>query len=132
MSDAPDPKLAWSDLTREIMIHGTVRDIRWPSTLEALSWFNTELGEAMELYMAKPIEGRQWVRNHPEDKEPWSKERFAEELGDAIMMLVMMGLAEDVDPLWALHQKLQRKIREAISQPKFGCFFTTMPVDPES
>lgn len=86
------------------------RKLKEPTAKEALLWAQTEMGEAIDLRMQ--LDGG-WVRNH--EKEPYSPERYAEELGDAIMMLLKAGMAEGVDPLAALEEKLNRKIKEVQS-----------------
>lgn len=84
------------------------RGLKRPSEWEALAWAITELGEAYEHLLAR--EGG-WVRNSPESHpEVWDPSAFAEELGDAIMMLVMAGRVLGVDPLSALRRKLVTRI----------------------
>lgn len=79
------------------------KGLKWPDSWRALGWANTELAEVYELILAK--DGG-WVRNNPEDHDGWSPERFAEELGDTIMMLLVAGYAEGVDALLALENKI--------------------------
>lgn len=79
-----------------------------PDARDAILWSQTEVAEAIELLMAR----KQWLRNHPVDKEQWSPERFAEELGDAILMLIIAGIVEDVDPTWAMMSKIADKLNE--------------------
>jgi hypothetical protein len=83
-----------------------VRKLTWPNFKEAMQWMQTEVAEVYELDLARGT----WVRNNPDNKEPFSKERLAEELGDAIMMLIVAGRVEGVDPMLAL----QRKIRDRV------------------
>lgn len=73
----------------------------------AMDWAITEFAEAKELLLARKAD---WVRNNPDDKEPFSKDRLAEELGDGIMMLLIAGYVEDVDPLQSMLDKLTKEL----------------------
>jgi hypothetical protein len=84
------------------------RQLKQPNFTDAMKFVITEIAEVTELDLARPDNG--WVRNH--DKEAYSPERMAEELGDAIMMLLVAGWAEGVDPLKALEDKIQVKLLE--------------------
>lgn len=92
-----------------ILFYYQARGLVKPDVWKALAFRDTELGEAMEILRAK--DGDDWVRNNPEAKPGWDPDRFAEELGDAIMMLIMAGLAEGVFPVSALLEKMQRKLK---------------------
>ena len=83
------------------------RGLVWPGRKEALLWALTELAEAAELVLE---DGGSWVRNHPLEREDYSPERFAEELGDVMMMVMVAGMVVGVDPQQALQQKLRRKV----------------------
>ncbi len=106
------PTGEWAAYIVESLIdeHHTVRGLKWPNEWEALGFAQTELGEVYELLLAE-IPG--WTRNHPEDHEGYTAERFAEELGDVMMMVMMAGMAKGVNPLDALAKKLYSKIRRA-------------------
>ncbi len=54
----------------------------------------------------------QWVRNNPEAHPVATRQDFSEELGDVIMMLMVAGLVDGVDPLDALYAKMERKLNE--------------------
>lgn len=95
-------------LTDSIKNYYAKRGLTFPSFDNSLKFFQTELAEVYELDLAR-IGG--WVRNHPENKPTFSKERLAEELGDAIMMLVVAGIAEGVDPVQALLDKMEKKLK---------------------
>jgi NTP pyrophosphatase (non-canonical NTP hydrolase) len=71
----------------------------------AMAFATTEMGEAYELLLAR--DGG-WVRNNPEKKEEYTAERFGEELGDAIAMLMFAGYVEGIDPLLSIKEKLSR------------------------
>ena len=87
-----------------------VRELKWPeSAEEALMWAVTELGEVYELLLARH---GGWVRNNPSGHPSFEAQRLAEELGDVIMMMLVAGIVEGVDPLSALWQKLDGKIQE--------------------
>src|SRR5688572_12188954 len=93
-----------TDLTQD---YYDFRNLKFPNFHQAMSWVHTELGEVYELILAR--DGG-WVRNNPETKEAFSKERLAEELGDAIFMLIVAGMAEGVDPLKAMEHKIREKM----------------------
>lgn len=92
------------DLIRE---HYRVRKLKWPTLEEALMWAQTELAEVYELLLAK--EGG-WVRNNPDKHVAYSDEALAKELGDVILMLLVAGIAADVDPLVAMIKKMKAAI----------------------
>jgi NTP pyrophosphatase (non-canonical NTP hydrolase) len=83
------------------------RGYKWPDEMQALAFVNTELGECYELLLAKT---KGWKRNNPRDKQPYSDDDFAKELGDAIMMLCVAGYVCDVDPIEAMLSKMDVKI----------------------
>lgn len=85
------------------------RGLVWPDAKDAILFSQTEVTEAIELLMAK--DGG-WVRNNPDGKEPYSTDRFGEELGDAIMMLLIAGLGVGVNPLASMIEKINRKMEE--------------------
>ena len=100
----------------EIAAHAIAEAIRrhyittgknWPTPTEAILFAITEMAEAAELLLM--YDPSKWVRNNPEAKEEYSDSRFCEELGDAIMMLVVAGLKTGVNPLHSLVQKLAGK-----------------------
>jgi NTP pyrophosphatase (non-canonical NTP hydrolase) len=84
------------------------RGLKWPTFSDALKFVHTELAEVYELDLAR-VGG--FVRNNPETKPKFNKEDLAEELGDAIMMLLVAGIVEDVDPIAALIAKMKRKLQ---------------------
>jgi len=78
-----------------------------PNSWESLAWAATEMGEVYEILLADG----DWVRNNPErHPETFDSEKFAEELGDVIMMVQKAGMARGVDPLQALYNKIERKL----------------------
>lgn len=89
------------------------RGLTYPSFDNAMKFLQTELAEVYELDLAR-IGG--WVRNNPQNKPEFSKEKLAEELGDAIMMLIVAGLAENVNPIQALESKMQRKLGKKVEK----------------
>lgn len=95
-------------LAEAIAYHFDGRGRMWPTTEDSLLWMITEIAEAFELLSAK----KNYVRNNPDDKEPFSKERFAEELGDVIYMAIITGLVEGVNPLDALLNKMNNQIKK--------------------
>lgn len=87
-----------------------VRGLTMPDTKEALDFAITEWAEARELLFA---EDDKWVRNH--EQEPYSDKRFAEELGDILLLLIVAGMTRGVDPLQAMVNKLDHKMTEAVN-----------------
>lgn len=85
-----------------------VRKYKMPTAQQALMWLITELGEASELLLARETG---WVRNNPQNHEAWSAERFADELGDIVMMAVVAGQAEGVDVIARLEERLHDRIQ---------------------
>jgi NTP pyrophosphatase (non-canonical NTP hydrolase) len=79
--------------------------LKWPTTIEALMWAQTEMAEAYELLLAR--DGG-WIHNQNYHSE-FDSDKYAEELGDVIMMLLVAGIVEGVNPLTALSTKLHRK-----------------------
>lgn len=95
-------------LVKDIITYYEARGLKWPSDYgKSMMWFNQERAEAEEIYLAK--EGG-WVRNHPEEAPEWNQERFTEELGDMLMMVIVAGLVEGVDPVTALRNKMKQKL----------------------
>lgn len=101
-----------AELVELLKVYYEVRGLKWPDFNAAMKFVATELGEVYELDLSR--EGG-WVRNNPQNKPQFSKEALSEELGDAIMMLVVAGLAEGVDPIKSLIDKLNKKIAKALS-----------------
>ena len=97
-------------LYARILDYYRVRGLKWPDVDDALSWALTEYAEVIELRLANK---GGWIRNNPEDKEPYSDERFAEEIGDTIMMLLIAAMGKGIDPIAALINKMDRKMDEA-------------------
>jgi hypothetical protein len=84
------------------------RGLVWPNFDDAMKFVATEIAEVYEL----DLDRKTWVRNHPEAKPEFTKEKLARELGDAIMMLMVAGITEGVDPLSALINKMCEKMRD--------------------
>ncbi len=82
------------------------RGLVWPNFDNAMKFAQTELAEVYEIDLARNT----WVRNNPQDKPEFDKEELAKELGDAIMMLIVAGIAEGVDPVDALLEKIGKKV----------------------
>ena len=95
------------DLVKLIKDYYDARGLSWPTSTEAILFAMTELGEAIDLALMQP--GNMWVRNNP-DKEVFTYERFAEELGDTIMMLMVAGIVIGVNPLVELEDKILGKM----------------------
>lgn len=97
-----------NDVTYKIIQYYAKRGLKVPDVWHALAFADTEKAEALEVLLAK--EGG-WIRNNPDSKPGWDKDHFAEELGDVIMMVIVAGLAEGVDPVEALLNKMNRKLQ---------------------
>jgi NTP pyrophosphatase (non-canonical NTP hydrolase) len=96
-----------NELKDFIIRYFEMRGLTWPNFDAAMKFVQTELGEVYELDLAR-ING--WVRNNPQTKLSFSKEQLAEELGDVIMMIMVAGIVEGIDPLNALINKMYKKI----------------------
>jgi NTP pyrophosphatase (non-canonical NTP hydrolase) len=83
------------------------RGLKFPDFDNAMKFVHTEIAEVYELDLSR-VGG--WIRNHPENKPDFDKQKLAEELGDAIMMLLVAGMAEGVDPIDALYRKIEKKL----------------------
>ena len=89
--------------------YGTLK-LKWPTTMQAVMFAITELGEVLEVLLAQ--EGG-WTRNHPENKPKGTVEELGEELGDMIMMAQVAGIRAGVDPLAILEEKCNKKMCRA-------------------
>lgn len=100
------------EIQRLIRSYFITRDLAWPNVWEALAWASTEVGEAYEVLLAR---NPKWKRNNPEGKPEWDKRKFGEELGDAIMMLVVAGHICGVDPIEEMLLKMKRTAPDAFN-----------------
>lgn len=96
-----------SDLINLVNEYYNYRKLKFPDFSSAMKFVMTELAEVYELDLAR--EGG-WIRNHPENKPEFSKEALSEELGDAIFMLIVAGMAEGVDPIESMKTKMKTKM----------------------
>jgi NTP pyrophosphatase (non-canonical NTP hydrolase) len=103
-------------ITEIINDYYTQRGLKFPDSWQALAFATTEMGEAYEFLLQR--DGG-WVRNNPESKPVWDQQAFAEELGDLIMMVVVAGIAEGVDPIQAMLGKMERKLQKAGIQRQY-------------
>ena len=101
-------------LTLAIKRHFEERKRIWPTTEDGLLFIQTELAEASELVLSL----NKYKRNHPESKEYFSEDRFAEELGDIIYMCIITGLTKDCDPIDALLKKMDSQLESLELSPK--------------
>lgn len=98
------------ELSRIIRAYFVLGGLKWPTMWQALGFAHTEIGEAYEVLLRK----WDWKRNDPKKEEiRYSNVDFGEELGDAIMMLIVAGLEMGVDPVQALLQKIRSKCPDA-------------------
>jgi len=84
------------------------RGLKWPDFNDAMKFAITELGEVYEIDLART---GGWVRNNPGSKPGFDKEDLGRELGDVIMMLMVAGIVEGVNPLAALINKINTKLK---------------------
>jgi len=98
-------------ITESVLEYYAKRQLVVPNFDEAIHWHTTEVAEALELHLQTV--GQDWVRNNPDSKELFSFEKLGEELGDAIMMLIMAGVSYGVCPLESLLQKMERKLNDS-------------------
>lgn len=96
-----------TELVDFIRNYYTKRKLAWPNFEDAMKFVATEIGETYEVDLSR---NPTWVRNNPQDKPTFSKELLASELGDVIMMVMVAGIVEGVDPLDALVKKINRKL----------------------
>lgn len=101
-------------LTKVIRDYYLERGLTWPTSTEAMGFLATEQGEVWELLLSRKSG---WVRNNPQNKPQWSPEKFSEELGDVIMMAIVAGLVEGVDPVQSLVDKVERKLAALKNNP---------------
>lgn len=80
----------------------------WPTPEDSILFLTTELAEAIELLLSQ----KNYVRNNPQNKEMYSSQRFAEELGDIILMAIVSGMVCGVDPVTALEHKLSKGMKQ--------------------
>lgn len=83
------------------------RKLQWPDFSDAMKFAITEVAEVFEIDLSR---NPNWVRNNPQNKPKFSKEALSEELGDVIMMVMVAGIVEGVDPIEALEKKIKRKL----------------------
>ena len=95
-----------SELFEWVRLYYLELDRKWPNELESLAWVITEIAEAIEVLMALG----DWTRNNPEDKPDWNLDDYCTELGDAIFMLQVMGMAAGGDPMANLIHKIAGKV----------------------
>lgn len=92
-----------NQLTLKVLLHFNNSGKIWPSLEDAILFLQTEIGEAIELLLSK----KPYKRNHPDNKELFTKERFAEELGDVIYMAIIAGNIAEVDVIQVLLKKIK-------------------------
>lgn len=88
----------------DIVSYYYFRGYKFPNTLEALIFAQTELGEAFDAVMRSGMMGEGWVRNNPDRNTS-----LAEELADAYMMINMAAHAMGVNVEDVLRAKFEAK-----------------------
>ncbi len=98
------------DLLKIIINYYEKRGLKWPSFDNAMKFAIAEIGEVYEIDLTR-YSG--WVRNNPNNKPTeFDKEKLGDELGDVIMMIMVAGIVEEVDPLAHLVRKINVKLKE--------------------
>lgn len=83
----------------------TTRKLKYPKDAdEALQWTITELGEVTELLLDRK---GGWTRNNPQDHPPFSKAELSKELGDVLLMVLVAGYVEGVNPLASMLHRIK-------------------------
>lgn len=95
------------DIKHLILNHFELTKRVSPTVEDGLLFIGTELAEASELILRE----KTYLRNHP-DKESYSPERFAEELGDVIYMAMITGSVRGVNPLAAMFEKMKKHVEK--------------------
>jgi len=101
-------------LTEMVKHYYDRRGLKYPEAMEALGFLTTEQAEVWELLLQRK---GGWVRNNPQNKPTWDTTHYAEELGDVILMAIVAGIAEGVDPVEALIEKMERKLAALNNSP---------------
>jgi len=96
-----------SQLAKYVEEYFKARNLKIPTFFEAMAWMQTEVGETYEVWLAK----FNFARNNPEAHPPFSEEKLAEELGDVLLMIMVAGLTQGVNPLWAMLRKMSKHIK---------------------
>lgn len=97
----------YSDIYLKIFSYFSKRNLKWPTTDQAIKWAHTESGEVFEQLLAKDVG---WVRNHPDMHEEFSEEKLVEEIGDQIFMLIVASMVMGWDVLQVMSDKMERKL----------------------
>lgn len=94
----------------QIKAYYAIRYLKHPSTVEAIMWAMSELGEACDVLM---MQRGGWTRNNPDGKR-YTDDALAEELSDVIMMLLVAGISRGYDLLVVMESKMKRKLLEDV------------------
>jgi len=73
-------------------------------------WAMSEFGEACDVLMEQR---GGWTRNNPDGKRN-TDDALAEELSDAVMMLLIAGISRGYDLLAVMDDKMKRKLLEDV------------------
>jgi NTP pyrophosphatase (non-canonical NTP hydrolase) len=93
-------------LKEVIMDYYCRRGLMWPDFSDSMKFAATEIGEVYEVDLSR----KDWVRNNPQDKPAFTTEALSKELGDVLMMIMVAGIAEGVDPEKSLREKIAKKL----------------------
>lgn len=86
-----------SDMVREYFKH---RNYVVPDATQALHFLVSEVGELSDAHVHQQAE---WVRNNP-----GRRREVGEEIGDVLMMLTAYAIAQGIDPVEALAEKMKK------------------------
>ena len=95
-------------LFETIFSHFVSKGKIWPNVDDSFHFLDTEIAEAKELLLAK----KNYRRNNPDKKEPYSSERLAEELGDALYMVIVKGIVTNTNPIHAMLNKMKKDLEK--------------------
>ena len=99
-------------LSELIRAYYQIRELKEPTTTEAILWAMSELGEACDVLLE--MKGG-WTRNHPEDKRD-TVDALAEELADTLMMIMVAGHTIGFDLEEVLIERMKRKARSDLTE----------------
>lgn len=98
-----------SNLADEIKDYYGKRGLTIPNLYQALGFVNQELGEVYDVVLN--MDGN-WIRNNPQNHQAKSLSELSDELGDVIMMVMVAGIYNGIDPIDSLREKMRRKLDE--------------------
>jgi len=99
-------------LSELIKAYYQIRELKEPTTTEAILWATSELGEVCDVLLE--LRGG-WTRNHPEDKRD-TVDALVEELADVLMMVMVAGHTIGSDLEEVLIARMKEKARADLTE----------------